>query len=260
MVNILDFALFRLLNDYSRFPVLDLIMPVFAHPYFVLAFALILLASFTIICRKVYGEAMWRTIALSFLLLVSVGIAFTGSNFWKNTFERSRPYETLPQIIFYDGQKDAWIKTELLQNASQKPETALSASENTQTTEAEKISIESANELLAEKVKQVTNEQYNLEIISPTHLEELHNKSGFSMPSALAAISMAITLIISLLIAKTSPWIYIVPILIGWARIYTGYSYPLDIVVGWIWSVFAVAIAWFICDFILKRFSKTHKL
>ncbi len=258
MINILDFALFRLINDYARLHFLDLIMPIFASELFLIGFVIFILFVFAIICRKIYGNFFWRLMALSLLFVATILVTHFSSHFWKDNFERLRPIFSLPQIVYFDSEQNSWMKTgELVTNIETLFNTpATSDAQKEQSNEVEQAEAQIVEHLaMANKILKYEQKDYNID-----KLAEIQKHSGFSMPSSVAACSMAITLIISLLLPRSNPWIYIIPIIIGWARIYTGYSFPLDIVVGWIWGILCVAITWLICDFILRKFSKTRKL
>lgn len=65
----------------------------------------------------------------------------------------------------------------------------------------------------------------------PTDFTQIKHK-GSSFPSAHAANSAAATSVLVFLLRKKSIWI--VPLLIGYSRIYLGKHFPLDVVAGWI--------------------------
>lgn len=73
-------------------------------------------------------------------------------------------------------------------------------------------------------------------------------------PSSVLSISMAIAFVIALLMARTSPYIYLFPLLIGWTQVYTGNAYLSDVLVGWIVGILAVVAAW-LCFAFFFRFT-----
>lgn len=103
-------------------------------------------------------------------------------------------------------------------------------------------------------------DSYKVTGYSQAQLQTMFGSEIFSMPSSFAANAMAMAIVIALLFHRTSPWIYMMPIIVGWARVYTGNSYPMDILVGWIWGILAVAIAWLVCDVMFRFVSKNRKL
>lgn len=76
---------------------------------------------------------------------------------------------------------------------------------------------------------------------------------GRSFPSLWACLSMAFAVIISVLFRRSNPWIYLIPILVGWARLYLGYNYPSDIIVGWLLGVFSVFLVWWFNYFLINK-------
>ncbi len=312
MINILDFALFRVINDYARLPIFDLIFPFLSTIWVFPSFVLILLVLFAVFCKKVYGEFFWRLMALSLLFTLTICISDFGSKFLKNHYERLRPIETLPHIVYFDTNLKAWYNTEetivstpdenaekspsivkkplknsdgseeTLEgsnsktnplNASESPEKTLETkddanllADNLDQTIDDKImeEVDSDNHKsdieTGQTIENISVLKYNFKTYDKQELAEILNNTGFSIPSSMASNFMAVVLIISLLLPRTTPWIYLIPIVMGWIKVYCGYSFPLDIIMGWIWGIVSVAIAWLICEFIFRKFSKTKKL
>lgn len=99
---------------------------------------------------------------------------------------------------------------------------------------------------------------------NPTYTE---GSIGGSFPSSHAATSMAVALGVALLFARSRPWIFALPLLVGWSRIYVGKHFPADVIVGWIVGAIAVILVWSVClgfvRYLLSRRRKAasaHKL
>lgn len=67
---------------------------------------------------------------------------------------------------------------------------------------------------------------------------------GGSFPSSHAATSMAVALVMSLLFRRSNPWIFALPLLVGWSRIYVGKHFPVDVAVGWCVGMLSVMVVW----------------
>jgi len=296
--NALDSALFRMLNDYARSPILDSVLPFFSLSWPLWLGVLLFFSFFTLYCRKHYGDALWRLLALVIVLGLSVTVSELGAYLMKDGFERPRPYQVLSGTIYHDVQNDTWVQIQKSQSAMQDNDLAdtdvlaTSLQENLVMPDIAivddiivddiilddamptdviindfnldaDISVGTDREMpiVSEKLyTQGSQDSYQIIEINQTQLQAMLVEEGFSMPSAFAANVMAMALVIALLFHKASPWIYMLPILVGWSRVYTGNSYPMDILVGWIWGILAVAVAWLICDLSFKVVSKKRKL
>ena len=75
----------------------------------------------------------------------------------------------------------------------------------------------------------------------------------WSFPSGLAAMTMAAVLVISLLFRQMNPWIYFIPLLVGWSRIYLGAHYPLDVIFGWFVGALSVLGVWWLCQIVFTK-------
>ncbi len=58
-------------------------------------------------------------------------------------------------------------------------------------------------------------------------------RTGSSLPSAHAANTMALAVLTALFWRKARPWIFALPLLTGWSRLYLGKHFPMDVVAGW---------------------------
>jgi undecaprenyl-diphosphatase len=65
-----------------------------------------------------------------------------------------------------------------------------------------------------------------------------------SFPSAHAANSAALTLLACLFWPRLRRGLWLLPVLVGWSRIYLGKHFPLDIVGGWALGALVGALVW----------------
>jgi undecaprenyl-diphosphatase len=93
-------------------------------------------------------------------------------------------------------------------------------------------------------------------IEEPTHSPGV---IGGSFPSSHAATSMAVAVILSLLFRRVNPWIYLLPVMVGWSRIYAGKHFPLDVVAGWGVGLLSVLAVWWVCYVIFSHFPHRRK-
>ena len=77
---------------------------------------------------------------------------------------------------------------------------------------------------------------------------------GGSFPSSHAATSMAVALVVSLLFRRSNPWIFALPLFVGWLRIYVGKHFHGDVVGGWCVGMLSVLVVWWGCHLLFIRF------
>lgn len=77
---------------------------------------------------------------------------------------------------------------------------------------------------------------------TPELTQEKKKTSGSSYPSAHAANTMALAALAMLFWLRTRPWVLLLPIVVGYSRVYLGKHYPLDIVAGWLWGASSALI------------------
>lgn len=85
-------------------------------------------------------------------------------------------------------------------------------------------------------------------------------RMGGAMPSSASAACMAVAVVLSLLFAKANPWVFLLPLTVGFSQVYTGKNYPFDILVGWLLGLLSVIAVWWACHLLIIRFSSHRKL
>ena len=71
---------------------------------------------------------------------------------------------------------------------------------------------------------------------------------------------MAVAVVLSLLFYRSNPWVYFLPLSVGFSQVYVGKNYPFDVVVGWLIGLLSVIAVWWVCHIIFVRFSSQGKL
>lgn len=69
---------------------------------------------------------------------------------------------------------------------------------------------------------------------------------GSSYPSAHAANTMCLAILAGLLWPATRRWIFVVPLVVGYSRVYLGKHYPLDVLMGWLFGIAVALTVWLI--------------
>lgn len=65
---------------------------------------------------------------------------------------------------------------------------------------------------------------------------------GSSYPSAHAANSMAAALVLAACVPFTRPWILLLPLVVGYSRVYLAKHYPTDVLAGWAMGLIATGL------------------
>lgn len=76
-------------------------------------------------------------------------------------------------------------------------------------------------------------------------------QAGSSYPSAHAADSTAVAVAAANCWPGLSPWIYALPVAVGYSRIYLGKHYPSDVVAGWLTGLVVACLFWLLWSRIL---------
>lgn len=96
------------------------------------------------------------------------------------------------------------------------------------------------------------------QVVEKNSAEE--GKMGGSMPSSPAAACMAVAVVLSLLFYRANPWVFLLPLSVGFSQVYVGKNYPSDVVVGWLIGVVSVIVVWWVCHLIFIRFAAPRTL
>ncbi len=81
---------------------------------------------------------------------------------------------------------------------------------------------------------------------------------GSSFPSAHAATTMALAT--ALILSRTTrAWIVLLPLCVGWSRIYVGKHFPLDVAAGWALGALCGLAAWLILRWLLRLIGRLRQ-
>lgn len=118
-------------------------------------------------------------------------------------------------------------------------------------------------------VKKQINRVRPLNAIAETHYQESGQwqtrpadfvrtkEQGRSYPSAHASNSMCLAVLALLLWPALKKWPLILPLLVGYSRVYLGKHYPTDVLAGWLWGLLIASAIWLIWNEIRRRFLPT---
>ena len=204
MLQVIDEALFDLINITFHNEVFNFIMPLFSQVWLIWVGVLICVIAYAVHCWRSSLEPVGRVLMLVLLMGLSVGVTDFSSSALKHSIGRDRPCEELLGATYYDESTQQW----------------------------------------AEVTQELAEEQ----------------RLGGSMPSSASAACMAVAVVLSLLFAKSNPWVFLLPICVGFSQIYVGKNYPFDILVGWLLGMVSVIAVWWACHLIIIRFSSHRKL
>ena len=204
MLQVIDEALFDLINITFHNEVFNFIMPLFSQVWLIWVGMLICVIAYAVHCWRSSLEPVGRVLMLVLLMGLSVGVTDFSSSALKHSIGRDRPCEELLGANYYDVSTQQW----------------------------------------AEVTQELAEEQ----------------RLGGSMPSSASAACMAVAVVLSLLFAKSNPWVFLLPICVGFSQIYVGKNYPFDILVGWLLGMVSVIAVWWACHLIIIRFSSHRKL
>ena len=204
MLQVIDEALFDLINITFHNEVFNFIVPLFSQVWLIWVGVLICVIAYAVHCWRSSLEPVGRVLMLVLLMGLSVGVTDFSSSALKHSIGRDRPCEELLGANYYDVSTQQW----------------------------------------AEVTQELAEEQ----------------RLGGSMPSSASAACMAVAVVLSLLFAKANPWVFLLPICVGFSQIYVGKNYPFDILVGWLLGLASVIAVWWACHLIIIRFSSHRKL
>lgn len=249
MFSALEDLVFEFFNMYLRNSFLDMVLPLLESSLPVFLVAIVSLVIFAVYCKKTYGEMMCRLFLFFGMLGLSAFFAHEGSKIF--SFERPRPYQEIAGTMYYDAKADSWMQAQYAMSEGYHPEVKEEL--------AEELPADAENASDAAVSENTDETQEKVQTGNPLNPPKASNikiidGSAKLYPSSVLSISMAIAFVIALLMAKTSPYIYLFPLLIGWAQIYTGNVYLSDILMGWIVGILAVIVAW-LCFALFFRFT-----
>ena len=204
MLQVIDEAIFDLINITFHNEVFNFIIPLFSQIWLIWVGVLICVVAYAVHCWRSSLEPVGRVLMLVLLMGLSVGVTDFSSSVLKHSIGRDRPCEELLGANYYDAATQKW----------------------------------------SEVTQELVEEQ----------------RLGGSMPSSASAACMAVAVVLSLLFAKSNPWVFFLPVSVGFSQIYVGKNYPFDILVGWLLGLVSVIAVWWVCHLVIIRFSSHRKL
>ncbi len=204
MFQVIDEAIFDLINITFHNDVFNFIVPLFSQVWLMWVGALICVIAYAVHCWRRSLEPVGRVLMLILLMGLSVGVTDFSSSVLKHSIGRERPCEELLGANYYDQATKQWVEI--------------------------------------------------LDVSSDS------KKMGGSMPSSPAAACMAVAVVLSLLFYRSNPWVFFLPLSVGFSQIYVGKNYPFDVAVGWLLGLLSVIAVWWVCHLIFIRFASHRKL
>lgn len=268
MFSSLEDIIFEFFNMYLRNSAFDLVLPVFESSLPVFLVAVVFLVIFAVYCKKKYGDMIYRVFLFMGMLGLSAFFAHYGSHFF--AFERPRPYQEIAGTMYYDSKDKTWLQAQYAVSEGYHPFEQQTEADKNVLAEKEMSEEDVQKDALAETaqaangpndVLQAENTEKQVEPplrvdLNALRIKWIDGSSKKLFPSSVISISMAIAFVIALLMAKTSPYIYLFPLLIGWSQIYTGSAYLSDLLVGWCVGLLSVVAAWLCFAFFFKLTGK----
>lgn len=104
-----------------------------------------------------------------------------------------------------------------------------------------------------------------LNSVAETHLQEggkwtqrsadfvQTKEAGTSYPSGHSSNTMCLAVLAILLWPGLKKWPLLLPLLVGYSRIYLGKHYPIDVVAGWLYGFIVAVFIWLVWEYGVRR-------